>query len=78
MNIELLDRQELTNFVKWTTANLRDDKVLPTTFSVTRIVEVWDGRTQEIEVELNQDEVFDLHVELGFVKRADNETVVID
>ena len=77
MNIEMLSRDELTSFVKWTTANLRDDKQLPKTYSVTRVVEVWDGRTQEIEVELTPAEVYALHTELGFAKKSDEDTITL-
>lgn len=77
MNIEMLSRDELTNFVKWTTVNLRDDKKLPETYSVTRVVEVWDGRTQEIEVDLTAPEVLALHVELGFARASDSDNITL-
>jgi len=75
MKLELLSAEEVVSFVKWTTANLRDDKKLPTTFSVTRVVKVWEGREQEIDVELTPPEVLALHTELGFVLQSENITL---
>ena len=75
MKLELLSAEEVVSFVKWTTANLRDDKKLPTTFSVTRVVKVWEGREEAIDVELTPVEVLALHTELGFVLQSENITL---
>jgi len=72
MKLELLSAEEVVGFVKWTTANLRDDKKLPTTFSVTRVVKVWEGREEAIDVDLTPAEVLALHTELGFVMQSES------
>ena len=77
MNIELLAPEEVIGFVKWTTANLRDDKKLPSTYSITRTVEVWNGRTSQVEVDLTPDEVLQLHVELGFARASDSDNITL-
>lgn len=75
MKLELLNREEIIGFVKWTTANLRDDKKLPTTYSVTRMVTVWEGREEAIDVDLTPVEVVALHTELGFITQSENITL---
>lgn len=75
MKLEILSPEEVINFVKWTTANLRDERKLPTTFSVERSVEAWAGKIVNLDVELNAREVRDLHVELGFVAPDGNVSI---